>query len=165
LNDVVEHELGVGESLVWTGRGSDRLLIRSDYVFVLSGAVLGVIALGAFVASLLALIDGDGAAATIGLLVSLVAGALAVFLMFGRLIRRYRRMRSTAYAITNQRVIEAHELRTESVSLASNPSAKLTNHFERRGTITVGTIKLENINDAAVVFEILSAEIAKVDRG
>ena len=167
--ELFEGLLGSDESLTWVGRSSvDRLLIRSDYVFVLSGAVLGVLALGAFIASLLAVFAGDGAAAFIGLVFSVAAGALAVFLMFGRLIRRYRRAQRRAYAITSERVIEivaptehSGQPVVNTVELASDPKTGLTNHFERRGTIAVGTIKLENIADAAVVYELLSGELAK----
>ncbi|MGH2960507.1 MAG: hypothetical protein ACRDKE_12940, partial [Solirubrobacterales bacterium] len=139
--------------------------------FVLLGAVLGVIAIGAFVASLIALFGGDGAASFIGLIVSLLAGALALFLMFGRLIRRYRHTQRNGYAITDRRVIQltAAADRTQdptarSIEFSTNPVTSLQNHFERRGTITVGTIKMENINDAAVVYELLAAELAKVER-
>lgn len=160
--ELLEQALGDGESLVWTGRSSDRLLMRSDYFFVLLGACLGVMAIGAFIASLLALIDGDGAAAFVGLFVSLLAGAVALFLVFGRLVRRYRRTHGRTYAITNLRVIESHLSETRSVDLASGPAADVTHHFERRGTITVGDIKIENVDNAAVVYELLSAELAKL---
>jgi hypothetical protein len=167
-----ESELAAGESLTWAGRSnSDRLLVRSDYVFVLSGAALGVVALGAFIASLLAIFAGDGAAAFVGLVVSFAAGALALFFMFGRLISRYRRTKRKSYAITSERVIEriapAHHSEqpvTRSVDLSTRPKASLTNHFERRGTITVGAIKMENINDAPVVFELLSGALANASR-
>jgi hypothetical protein len=100
-------QLRDGESLTWSGpSNSERLLVRSDYAFVLSGAVLGVLALGAFIASLLAVFGGDGAAAFVGLVVSVAVGAVAVFLMFGRLIRRLRRTKGKSYAITNERVID-----------------------------------------------------------
>ena len=135
--------------------------MRSDYFFVLLGACLGVMAIGAFIASLLALIDGDGAAAFIGLFVSLLTGAIALFLVFGRLIRRYRRTHGRTYAITNLRVIESRLSETRSVDLASGPASDVTHHFERRGTITVGDIKIENVDNAAVVYELLSAELAK----
>lgn len=170
--ELFESQLGADESLTWVGRSnSERLLIRSDYAFVLSGAVLGVLALGAFIASLLAVFAGDGAAAFIGLFVSFAAGALAVFLIFGRLIRRYRRAKRKSYAITTQRVIEivapadhSGDPVVTTVELASGPKTDLTNHFERRGTITVGAIKLENISDAAVVYELLSGELAKAGK-
>jgi hypothetical protein len=163
-----EAHLGSGESLVWSGTGSDKLLVRSDYVFVLSGALLGVVALAAFIASLLAVFAGDGAAAFVGLVASMVAGVIALILMFGRLIRRQRRTQNSQYAITNERVIKllAHGQPSEIVvELADKPRTSFTNHFERRGTITVGSIKIENIDDAAVVYELLSAELAKVSRG
>lgn len=171
--DLFEDQLGADESLAWSGRSnSERLLIRSDYVFVLSGVVLGILALGAFIASVLAIFAGDGAAAFVGLVISTAVGALALFLMFGRLIRRFRRAHRTAYAITSERVIEriapaeAHGQPTiHTVALADQPKTSFTDHFERRGSITVGSIKLENINDAAVVFELLSAEMAKASRG
>ncbi|MBJ7355282.1 MAG: hypothetical protein JHC98_10710 [Thermoleophilaceae bacterium] len=167
-----DFQLGAGESITWSGRSnSERLLIRSDYLFVLSGAVLGVLALGAFIASILAIFAGDGAAAFVGLVISMAVGALALFLMFGRLIRRYRRAHRTSYAITNTRVIEvvapaehSGEPTVRSVLLADQPKAAFTDHFERRGSITVGTIKLENIDNAAVVYELLSAELAKLAR-
>ncbi len=166
--ELFEQQLGAGESLVWTGRGSDRLLIRSDYFFVLVGAVLGVVAIGAFVSSLIALFGGDGATSFVGLIVSFLAGVLALFLMFGRLIRRYRHTQRIGYAITNRRVIQltaaadrAEDPIASFVDFSDNPTTALQNHFERRGTIRVGTIKIENINDAAVVYELLSAELAK----
>jgi len=166
--ELFEQQLGTGETLVWSGRGSDRLLIRSDYFFVLAGTVLGVVAIAAFVASLIALFGGDGAASFIGLVVSFFAGVLALFLVFGRLIRRYRHTQRNGYAITNRRVIQLTAAADRSldptptfVNFSENPTTALTNHFERRGTITVGDIKIENINDAAVIYELLSAELAK----
>ncbi|MBJ7458775.1 MAG: hypothetical protein JHD02_06285 [Thermoleophilaceae bacterium] len=168
---ILEAQLGEGESLVWSGRSSDKLLIRSDYVFVLGGALIGVIALGAFVSSLLALFRGDAEAATVGLPVSIAVGAVGLYLVFGRLISRYRRGRRKSYAITDKRVIELTRRDDPSkppfektVALADEPATSLQNHFERRGTITVGSIKLENIDDAPVVFELLSAALANAHR-
>ncbi len=51
------------------------------------------------------------------------------------------------------------------MALADQPKTSIQDHFERRGSITVGSIRMENINDAAVVYELLSAELAKVARG
>lgn len=167
----VEAQLGEGEALVWSGRSSDKLLIRSDYIFVLSGALLGVIALGAFVATLIVFFGGDAAAATVGMPFAIAVGAASLYLMFGRLIRRYRRSRRKSYAITNLRVIELTTRDDPSeppfekiVELADAPTTSLQNHFEGRGTILVGSVKLENINDAPVVYELLQAELAKTHR-
>jgi hypothetical protein len=171
--ELLEEQLGANETLIWTGTSnSERLLIRSDYFFVSIGAILAVLALGAFIASLLAVFAGDGAAAFIGLIVSIAVGVLAIFLMFGRLIRRFGRAKLTSYAITSERVIEivgsadrSGQPTVRSIALADEPKASFVDHFERRGSITVGPLKLENINDAAVVYELLSAELAKAARG
>jgi hypothetical protein len=167
--DLLAEQLGANESVTWSGRSnSERLLIGSDYFFISIGAILGVLALGAFIASLLAVFAGDGAAAFVGLLISAGIGVLAIFLMFGRLVRRFGRAERTSYAITSERVIAlvapTHEngqpiIRT--VALADLPKTSLTDHFERRGSITVGSITLENIDDAAVVYELLCAELAR----
>jgi hypothetical protein len=170
--ELFEAQLGADESLAWSGHSnSERLMIRSDYVFVLGGAALGVLALGAFIASLLAVLDGDGAAAFVGLLISIAAGALALFLIFGRLIRRFRRARRTSYAITSERVIEivvpadgSEQPAVQSIALEDQPKTRFVDHFERRGSITVGSIKLENIDGAAVVYELLNSELAKAAR-
>jgi hypothetical protein len=134
---------------------------------VLSGVVLGIVALAAFIASLLAVFAGDGAAAFVGLVASMVAGVVALMLMFGRLVRRQRRAHLTSYAITNLRVIKlvsGDKPVETSVEFASDPKISLTDHFEQRGTITVGSVKLENIDKAALIYELLSAELAKAAR-
>ena len=166
----LEAQLTEDEQLVWTGRAnSDRLLRRSDYAWVWLGFLLGAIAFAALIASVMTLIGGEPAGSFVGFLVALGFGALAIYFVFGRFAGRFRRTRRAAYGITTARVIamrSSSELGGEpevlQVPLGADTRSKLATHYDGRGTITVDGLALENIDDAAVVFELLQAQLARV---
>lgn len=168
----IRDQLGQNEELVWLGKAnSDRLLRRSDYAWVWLGILLGTIAMAAFVGAVLALIDGGAEGAVVGFLLAVIVGFIAIYLVFGRIARRFGRTHRAAYGITTSRVIAMRgdgELggspSVEQVTLAADTPTGLQTHYERRGTISVGDIKLENIDDAAVVYELLQSQIAQIER-
>ena len=168
----LEAQLSDDEQLVWTGRGnSDRLLRRSDYVWVWIGLVLGVVAFMAAIAAVMTMFNGEPAGSLIGLLTALTLGGIGIYLVFGRFARRFARTRRAAYGITSTRVIA---MRTSSepgaapevvqVPITEDLVTALTTHYDGRGTITVGELELENIDDAAVVFELLQVQLARTAR-
>lgn len=172
MNSSLEAQLNPDEELVWAGRAnSDRLLRRSDYVAVWSGILLGTVAMAAFIAAIVALIGGSGTGGVIGLLLAAVLGAIALYLVFGRFARRFGRTRRAAYGITTSRVISMRgpaqpggDPVIEQLAIAPGIATRLTTHYDGRGTITVGGLSLENIDDAAVVYELLQAQIARQSR-
>jgi len=88
---LLDDQLAPGETILWTrAPNRDRLLMRIDYLLVPVGFVIGVVAAAAVVAAIIAIFNGDGAAAFIGLIVGLAAGAAALYIVFGRFIKRFR---------------------------------------------------------------------------
>lgn len=168
----IQQQLGSNEELVWVGKANaDRLLRRSDYASVWLGILLGTIATASFVGAILALIDGTADGAALGFVLALILGGLALYLVFGRIARRFERTHRAAYGITTRRVIAIvapTELGADPTILQQPISAdlktNLSTHYENRGTITAGEIKFENVDDAAVVFELLQAQIARAGR-
>lgn len=172
LDASLQDQLDRDEQLVWVGKAnSDRLLRRSDYFFVWAGIFLGTVAMAAFIAAILELFNGNGTGALVGFLLSLVLGAVGLYFVFGRFARRFGSTRRAAYGITDTRVIVI-ELPTElgaapeisQVAISPDLESRLVTHYENRGTISVGDLTFENIDDAPVVFELLQAQIAQSAR-
>jgi hypothetical protein len=163
-NSKLTEHLRPGETVVWSGQPNrDKLLMRVDYIWVPLGLLIGVLSIASFVAALLTLFDGN-AGAVIGLLVSMLLAALALYLVFGRFVQRRRRAAATFYAITDSRVVALDRGVVNEVGLGESIEPRLTEQFERRGVISVGKLDLWNIDNAAVVFEILSGQIAAASR-
>lgn len=164
----IDDQLGPDEQLIWVGKAnSDRLLRRSDYAWVWSGVVLGTVAMAALLAAILQLVDGNGTGGLIGLAIAALLGVLALYLVFGRLARRFGATHRALYAITNERAIavqmpsspaDAPELAAVAISRGLSP--RLVMHYEGRGTIELGDLAFVNIDNAPVVFELLQAQIA-----
>jgi hypothetical protein len=167
---ITDEQLAPGETIIWTrAPNRDRLLMRIDYLLVPLGFVIGVVAAAAFVAALLAIFEGDGAAAFLGLVMAVVAGAIALFLVFGRFVKRFRQARDSVYAMTETRLFERRAVSggdpiIKSVQLSEDPPISVRRHYEQRGTIKVGPVELFNIDDAAVAVEEIHAQIALVKR-
>jgi hypothetical protein len=167
---LTDDQLAPGETIIWTSAPNrDRLLMRIDYLLVPLGFVIGVVAAAALVAAVLAIFDGDGAAAFLGLLLALLTGALALWLVFGRFISRFRQARDSVYAMTETRLFERRAVSgsdpiIKSVQLSDDPPISMRRHYEQRGTIRVGPVELFNIDNAAVAVEEIHAQIAQVKR-
>jgi hypothetical protein len=167
---LTDDQLAPGETIIWTrAPNRDRLLMRIDYLLVPLGFVIGVVAAAALVAAVLAIFDGDGAAAFLGLLLALLTGALALWLVFGRFISRFRQARDSVYAMTETRLFERRAVSgsdpiIKSVQLSDDPPVSMRRHYEQRGTIRVGPIELFNIDNAALAVEEIHAQIAQVKR-
>jgi hypothetical protein len=128
--------------------------------------------MAAFIGAVLALFDGEPVGAVVGFFLSGIVGFIAIYLVFGRIARRYGRTHRAAYGITTTRVISMRndgELggapTIEQLTLTADTPTDLQTHYEGRGTISVGKLKLENIDEAAVVYEQLLAQIARSGRG
>jgi hypothetical protein len=149
--------------------------MRIDYLLVPLGFVIGVVALAALIAALKAIFSAnDGAAAFIGLCVSLAAGFASLYLVFGRFIKRFRHARDSVYVMTETRLIERRAVHGEKpiikfVRLSDDPDVTMRSHYEQRGTIRVGSgsgaIDLFNIDQAPVALEEIHAQLARVKRG
>jgi hypothetical protein len=167
---ITDEQLAPGETIIWTrAPNRDRLLMRIDYLLVPLGFVIGVVAAAALVAAVLAIVDGDGAAAFLGLFLGLITGALALWLVFGRFISRFRQARDSVYAMTETRLFERRAVSgsdpiIKSVQLSDDPPVSMRRHYEQRGTIRVGPIELFNIDNAALAVEEIHAQIAQVKR-
>jgi hypothetical protein len=167
-DDILEPD----ERIVWVGRAnSDRLLRRSDYAAVWGGIVLGVVATALLIATTGVMLQRATIGAAIGFLAGVALGALALHLVFGRFVRRFLGTRHAVYSITSTRVIAMRgpdrpggEAVVDQVELTPRTETALQTHYEGRGTITVGALRLENIDDAAVVNELLQAQIAQLER-
>lgn len=159
----MEELIEADERVVWVGRpNSDRLLRRSDYAAVWGGVLLGTVAMALLIAGLIALTDRATTGGVAGVIVALLLGALALYLVFGRLARRFGRTRGTAYMITSTRVLAIRADDVQETALTSDVDTHLAMHYEGRGTITVGSVTFENVDDAAVVYEHLQAQIAQL---
>lgn len=164
----IDEQLERDEELVWVGKAnSDRLLRKSDYVWVWSGIVLGTVGMAALIAAVLALADGNPTGGLLGLLIAAVLGALALYFVFGRLARRYAQTNRAAYGITTSRVIVMQSPTSigagptiEQLTITPDLQSSLATHYEGRGTISIGDLTFANVDDAAVVFELLQAQIA-----
>lgn len=164
--------LAPGEEVVWVGAPNrDRLLRSIDYVYVWTGVLLGVVATAAFVAAVIAMFDAsNGGAVVVGLFVAAVLGASSIYLVFGRFIGRFRKIRKVSYALTSTRVIKRTGPATledapafEEARLTPSMYTNLSTYYEGRGTITAGSLRLENIDQAPVVFELLQAQLAQLN--
>lgn len=154
-----------GERIVWSGKPNrDKLLMRSDYWFMPVGLLFGLLAIASFIAAIVALFADGGAGAFVGLLASIVLGFISFQLVIGRVVRRRRAFGSLKYAITDRRVLAltGDALRAHSLG---EMQPTLVNQYERRGDIRTGNLTMQNLDDAAVVFEILSGQIAAARQG
>lgn len=162
-----------GEQIVWSGRPNpDELLVRADRIWIPLGLIAMLFALAAFIASIVTLLGAGSGGALVGFLVALALGATGFHLMIGRVAQRRKRFLATEYAITDRRALMLQiapaldipkiELK-EAALAASDP--KLVNQIAQRGDIAIGRLLFENVDDAPVVFEILSGQIAAARQG
>lgn len=157
-NSALSELLQPGETVVWSGTPNrDQLLVRSDYVWIPLGLLVALLALAAFIASVVTFIGGNGGG-VVGLVVALALGAVAYQLIIGRVVRRRAALKNLSYAITDRRaIVVGDNLQTTALNGAS---PQIVQHYNNRGTISLGDLRFENVNDAPLVFEILSAQIA-----
>lgn len=168
---VFSERLAPGEEIVWSGApNSERLLRSVDYVWVWAGILLGVVAMASFIAAVVAIFEAsNGGAVVIGLFVSAVLGVASIYLVFGRFAGRFRKLRRVSYALTPVRVLKrtgpdspVGDPVFEEARLTPSMYTNLSTYYQGRGTITAGSLRLENIDEAPVVFEMLQAQLAQL---
>lgn len=158
-NRALSELLEPGETVVWSGTPNrDQLLVRSDYWWIPLGLLIALLALAAFIASIVAFFGGS-AGGVVGMVVAIALGAIAYQLVIGRVVRRRASLAGLNYAITDRRVMVVGS-GGQQVAALNGAKPELTQHYNNRGTIELGGLRLENINEAPVVFEIISGQVA-----
>jgi hypothetical protein len=134
--------LDLGEHVLWTGRPRQGIVFREGDIFIIPFSVLFGGAAVSELSKFLRKTQTGGSTISHALLL-IPAMAIALYLVFGRLVVDAYHGSKLVYAITDRRVIILDSALRNSVTwieLRSLEKQKLVEHEEGRGTIHFGPI-------------------------
>jgi len=132
----IEHELGDGERLLWSGKPRQGIVFRSFDVFVIPFSLMWS---GFVVFAVVNALSSDSPPFLVLWLIPFVLAGL--YILFGRFIVDAMRRERTAYGVTDQRVIIISgyfSRRVQSLNLGTLSDLSLSEKRNRSGTITFG---------------------------